>query len=117
MAFHNSRHRVQQARRWLDRLVCEEIATTGQTKIHAMGAVARRIGVTKAFIDHIDRGRAKTIDPDKFEMVREGFCRSFEHKAMTLMHEAEIARQTGAGPDRMIEIETRLRRLLDEICG
>ena len=116
MAFQNSRYRVQQAQKWLDTLVREEIATTGANKIHAIRAVANRIGVTAAFIEHIERGRAKTIDPDKYDLVQEGFCASMESKAMSLMHAAQLAQQTGAGHGRLIEIETCLRRMLDEIA-
>jgi hypothetical protein len=117
MAFQNSRNRVQQSEKWLERLIREEIATSGANKVVAMETVAWRCGVSAAFVEHILRGRAKTVDPDKFEKVREGFCAALMEKVKRIQHEVLIARQMGAGPDRFIEIETTLRRLLNEVCA
>lgn len=77
----------------------------------ALRRIARHCKLSFWTLNNIRIGRAKTVDADVRDRIRQAFIEHCKSHAARLLHEAEMAGKTGRGNDDLRGIEDQIRAL------
>jgi len=77
----------------------------------ALRSIARKCSLSFWTLNNIKIGRAKTVTADVRDRVRDIFIENLRQHAARLIHEADMAAQTGRDNDALRGIESEIRAL------
>jgi len=81
----------------------------------ALRSIARRCKLSFWTLNNIKIGRAKTVDADVRDRVRDFFINNLRQHAARLIHEADMAAKTGGDNDVLAGIQDEIRALAARI--
>jgi hypothetical protein len=105
---------VIEARGFVRRLV--EIESKGWgDEAEALRRVSRDCRLSFWTLNNLRIGRAKSVNADVRDRIRQALIRNCQRHAAKLLHEAEIVAKTGRGNDDLADITDQIRALAAEL--
>jgi len=83
----------------------------------AIERIARQTGVSKWTIEHLRKGRAKTVSAAIKEALRRAYLEACQRQITRLQHELALERAMGGHPGNLDDLEDEARLLAAKIAA